>query len=81
MRRRDLGQFFVCGSIKLQISDYLNGTLKGTQLEQPDTTAFLIWTGANDYISEEPITGLITAFLKSPEGKARCEGVVKRAVA
>ena len=81
MRSRDLGQFFVSGSIKLQISDYLGGTLKSRKIEQADTTAFLIWAGANDYISKEPISGLITTFLNSPEGKAGYKRVVERAVA
>lgn len=81
MRSRDLGQFFVSGSIKLQISDYLGGTLKSGKIEQADTTAFLIWAGANDYISKEPISGLITTFLNSPEGKAGYNRVVERAVA
>ena len=81
MRSRDLGQFFVSGSIKLQISDYLGGTLKSREIEQADTTAFLIWAGANDYISKEPISGLITTFLNSPEGKAGYKRVVERAVA
>ena len=80
-RGRDLGQFFVSGSIELQISDYLDGTLKGAQIEQPNATAFLIWAGANDYISKEPIRGLITVFLNSPEGQAGYKRVVERAVA
>ncbi|MDG2273240.1 MAG: SGNH/GDSL hydrolase family protein [Halioglobus sp.] len=81
MRGRDLGQFFVSGSIKLQINDYLGATLNGEKIQQADTTAFLIWAGANDYISKEPVSGIITTFLNSPEGKAGYKGVVQRAVA
>jgi thermolabile hemolysin len=79
-RSRDLGQFFVSGTIELQISDYLERTLIDGQIERADTTAFLIWAGANDYISKEPISGLITTFLNSPEGKTGYKGVVERAV-
>ena len=69
------------GSIKLQISDYLGATLNGEKIEQAETAAFLIWTGANDYISQEPLSGLITTFLNSPEGKSGYKGAVQRAVA
>lgn len=80
-RTRDFGQFFVSGTIDLQISDYLERTLQHGIIERSDTTAFLIWAGANDYISKEPISGLITTFLNSPEGEAGYKLVVERAVA
>ena len=79
-RTRDVGQFFVSGTIELQISDYLERTLLDGKIERADTTAFLIWAGANDYISKEPISGLITTFLNSPEGEAGYKVVVERAV-
>jgi phospholipase/lecithinase/hemolysin len=80
-RTRDFGQFFVSGTIELQISDYLERTLLDGAIERGDTTAFLIWAGANDYISKEPISGLITTFLNSPEGETGYKLVVERAVA
>jgi phospholipase/lecithinase/hemolysin len=80
-RARHVGQFFVSGTIELQISDYLERTLVDGKVEREDTTAFLIWAGANDYISKEPISGLITTFLNSPEGEAGYKAVVERAVA
>lgn len=80
-RIRHVGQFFVSGTIDLQISDYLERTLKDGTIERADTTAFLIWAGANDYISKEPVSGLITTFLNSPEGEAGYKVVVERAVA
>ena len=79
-RARHVGQFFVSGTIGLQISDYLERTLKDGKIERADTTAFLIWAGANDYISKEPIRGTITTFLNSPEGEAGYKAVVERAV-
>jgi phospholipase/lecithinase/hemolysin len=78
-RARQVGQFFVSGTIELQISDYLDRTLRDGKIERADTTAFLIWAGANDYISKEPISGLITTFLSSPEGEAGYKAVVERA--
>jgi phospholipase/lecithinase/hemolysin len=79
-RARQVGQFFVSGTIELQISDYLGRTLRDGKIGRADTTAFLIWAGANDYISKEPISGLITTFLSSPEGEAGYKAVVERAV-
>ena len=79
-RTRQVGQFFVSGTIELQISDYLERTLRDGKIERADTTAFIIWAGANDYISKEPIHGLITTFLSSPEGEAGYQAVVERAV-
>ena len=79
-RSRELGQFFVSGTIELQIDDYLERTLAAGRIERADTTAFLIWAGANDYISKEPITGLITTFLNSPEGESGYKAVVERAI-
>ena len=42
---RDFGQFFVSGSIELQINDYIQQTLVDGHIERVDTTAFLIWGG------------------------------------
>ena len=79
-RSRELGQFFVSGTIELQIDDYIERTLAAGRIERADTTAFLIWAGANDYISKEPVTGLITTFLNSPEGESGYKAVVERAI-
>jgi phospholipase/lecithinase/hemolysin len=79
-RIREVGQFFVSGTIELQISDYLERTLVDGRIERPQTTAFLIWAGANDYISKEPVSGLIKTFLNSPEGESGYKGVVERTV-
>jgi phospholipase/lecithinase/hemolysin len=79
-RVREVGQFFVSGTIELQISDYLERTLVDGRIERPETTAFLIWAGANDYISKEPVSGLIKTFLNAPEGESGYKGVVERTV-
>jgi thermolabile hemolysin len=79
-RTRELGQFFASGTIELQIDDYIERTLSAGRIERADTTAFLIWAGANDYISKEPVTGLITTFLNSPEGESGYKAVVERAI-
>jgi len=80
-RTREVGQFFVSGTIDLQVEDYLERTLTDGRIQRPDTTAFLLWSGANDYISKEPVTGLIGTFLNSPGGESGYKAVVERAVA
>lgn len=61
------GRFFVSGSLAQQVEGYLQHTLSNQEVRKPDETAFIIWAGANDYISKEPINGLITTFLNTPE--------------
>ena len=80
-RIKEVGQFFVTGTIKLQIDDYIQRTLADGSIERADTTAFLLWAGANDYISKEPVTGIITTFLNSPEGESGYRPVVELVVA
>jgi thermolabile hemolysin len=79
-RTKEVGQFFVSGTIELQIDDYIERTLAAGRIERADSTAYLIWAGANDYISKEPVTGLITTFLNSPEGESGYKAVVERAI-
>ena len=79
-RIRDYGQLFVSGTIELQISDYLERSLDSQRIQDPDETAFVIWAGANDYISKEPFTGLITTFLNTPQGESGYHTVVEQTV-
>jgi phospholipase/lecithinase/hemolysin len=59
-------QFFVSGSIGHQIQDYLTRFLVEGSIRWADETAFVIWAGANEYISKEPISAVITTFLNKP---------------
>lgn len=63
-------QFFLTGSIERQVTDYLERDLDGGTLRQPDATGFVLWGGANDYISKEPFTGEIRTLLDNPSGDA-----------
>ena len=72
----DGGQYFVSGSIDHQIDDYKNSFLLGTKLQYPDETAFLIWTGSNDYISKEPFSGAIDTLLNHPLKNGGYQAVV-----
>jgi phospholipase/lecithinase/hemolysin len=77
---KDEGRFFVSGSIADQVTSYLESQRSKPQLDSPDKTAYLIWAGANDYISKEPITGLITTFLNSSRGELGYKTVAEETV-
>lgn len=75
------GQFFLTGSLEVQVQDYLAQNLLGKPLDAPRETAFVIWAGANDYVWKEPISGAIGTFLNEPKSAAGYERVVDDAVA
>lgn len=74
------GQFYVSGSIAQQVEDYVNESLEAGQVSAPGKTVIVIWAGANDYISKEPITGLITTFLNSPDSEMGYTSVVDETI-
>jgi phospholipase/lecithinase/hemolysin len=74
-------QFFLTGSLDRQVNDYLERDLSGGAVTQPSEIAYVIWGGANDYISKEPFSGDIGTLLDDPEGRAGYRRIVKEAVA
>ena len=75
------GRFFVSGSLGQQTDVFVQETLSSDTVMKPDNTAFLIWGGANDYVSKEPVTGLITTFLDEPESELGYESVADTTIA
>ncbi|MEP5569324.1 MAG: SGNH/GDSL hydrolase family protein [Halioglobus sp.] len=75
------GRFFVSGSLGQQTDVFVQETLSTDTVMKPDNTAFLVWGGANDYVSKEPVTGLITTFLDEPESELGYESVADTTVA
>jgi len=73
-------QFFLTGSIDGQVKDYLERDLAGGVVQQPRETLYLIFGGANDYISKEPFSGDISTLLDDPESEAGYRRVVDEAV-
>ncbi|MFQ3324641.1 MAG: thermolabile hemolysin [Pseudomonadales bacterium] len=65
---KEEGQLFVSGSIDLQVSDYIDFQLTSGSLKAVEGTTFVLWSGANDYISKEPISGVIDTFLNTSKG-------------
>lgn len=80
-RIKERGQFFVSGSVGHQVDDYLDGELLDGRLRSPDDTAFVLWAGANEYISKEPISSVITTFLNAPGREDGYERVADEAIA
>jgi thermolabile hemolysin len=74
-------QFFLTGSVDRQVGDYLERDLVGGAVQNPGETVYVLWGGANDYISKEPFTGDIRTLLDTPEGDAGYRRVVDEAVA
>ena len=79
-RIKEEGQLFVSGSIDLQVSDYIKRQLSADSLKEAELTTFVLWTGANDYISKEPITGVIDTFLNSAKGAPGYKAMVDETI-
>ncbi len=80
-RIKEGGQYFLTGSTGHQVEDYLERFLVDRTVRRPDETAYVIWAGANEYISKEPISNVITTFLNSPGQQAGYRRVADEAVA
>jgi hypothetical protein len=74
-------QFFLTGSVAKQVEDYQALDLRGAAVKEPAEVVYVVWGGANDYISKEPFTGDIGTLLDTPEGEAGYRRVVDEAVA
>ena len=74
-------QFFLTGSLDHQVNDYLEHDLQGGAVKEPGETAYVIWGGANDYISKEPFSGDIGTLLDEPSSKRGYVRIVDEAVA
>jgi phospholipase/lecithinase/hemolysin len=74
-------QFFLTGSVERQVTDHLERDLDGGAVAEPTETLYVIWGGANDYISKEPFTGDIGTLLDEPDGRAGYRRIVREAVA
>jgi phospholipase/lecithinase/hemolysin len=74
-------QFFLTGSLDNQVRDYLERDLQGGAVKEPGEVVYVIWGGANDYISKEPFTGDIGTLLDEPSSKGGYVRIVNEAVA
>jgi phospholipase/lecithinase/hemolysin len=74
-------QFFLTGSLDNQVKDYREQDLLGAPVKQPEETVYVLWGGANDYISKEPFTGEISTLLDDPDSKSGYRIIVEQAVA
>ncbi len=73
-------QFFLTGSLANQVKDHLERDLQAGAVKQPGEVVYVLWGGANDYISKEPFTGDISTLLDEPRGDAGYVRIVEEAV-
>lgn len=72
-------QFLLTGSLDQYVGDYLQRDLLDGQLQRTSDTVFFIWSGGNDYLSKEPISGDIGVLLDEPNDPAGYVRVVEQA--
>ena len=73
-------QFFLTGSVSNQVRDYLDRDLETGVVKDPAEVVYVVWGGANDYISKEPFTGDIGTLLDEPTAEAGYHRIVEEAV-
>ena len=59
-------QFLLTGSVEEYVTHYLTLDLQDGQLQRTNDTVFVLWSGGNDYLSKEPISGDIDTLLDEP---------------
>ncbi|MDG1956919.1 MAG: SGNH/GDSL hydrolase family protein [Candidatus Binatia bacterium] len=74
------GQFFVSGSLGLQIEDYTERFLESGTIDHPDKTIFLFWGGANDYLAKIPFDGTIQTLLDRPMATGGYQTIARRVI-
>jgi len=75
------GQLLLTGSVETYVNDYLARDLENGTVQRPWDTVFVIWAGANDYLSKEPFTGDIGTLLDTPSRAAGYTRVADETVA
>jgi len=70
-------QHFLTGSVERYVGDYIERDLPVGVVTRPRETVFVVWAGANDYISKEPFSTDIRTLLDTPRGRAGSERVIE----
>jgi phospholipase/lecithinase/hemolysin len=73
-------QHIVSGSVDHYVGDHIAHDLRDGRVERPESTVYVFWAGANDYISKEPFSGDIGTLLDAPRGQAGYMRVVRETV-
>ena len=64
---KDGGRYFVTGSLRNFIKDYKNSELHNKKVPDADRTLFVIWGGANDFLSRLDRKADINTMIDQPE--------------
>jgi phospholipase/lecithinase/hemolysin len=64
---RDVGRHFITGSIRNFINDYKKNELKDGQIPDAERTLFVLWGGANDFLSKFDTKKEINELIDKPD--------------
>ncbi len=79
-RLKENGQLWVSGTVTDQVNDYIAQRLYNGKMQSADNTVFILWTGANDYVSKETLSGFIDHFLNAPTGESGYQHIVDKTI-
>ncbi len=64
---KDIGRYFVTSSIRNFVRDYTNNELSHNRIPEPEKTLFVLWGGANDFLSRFDRKEDINTFIDNPD--------------
>jgi phospholipase/lecithinase/hemolysin len=64
---KDVGRYFVTGSLRNFINDYRNNELTDGKIPNVDRTLFVLWGGANDFLSKFDKKSEVNNFIDNPD--------------
>lgn len=63
---KDVGRYFITGSVRNFITDYRKNELTNNKVPNADRTLFVLWVGANDFLSKFDRRSEINNFIDNP---------------
>lgn len=67
---KEMGRYFVTGSVRNFIDDYRKNALHKSAIPAVDKTLFVLWAGANDFLSKFDRKSEINALVDNPDTPA-----------
>lgn len=74
-------QYLLTGSVRESVGHYLELDLVDGQVQRTNDTVFVVWSGGNDYLSKEPISGDVETMLDSPDSASGYPRIVEQTIA
>lgn len=63
----EVGRYFITSSLRNFINEYRDGELKNKKIAEADRTLYVIWGGANDFLSKFDVKAELNSFIDDPE--------------